>query len=67
MQTQSVTAERRVQYEGLAAIEKALGDYNYKLHRRSTLFEAGRLISLQEAFRLAQQGREGLIYADTAR
>jgi hypothetical protein len=52
-----------VQYEGLAAIEKALSDPNYVLRRRSTVLASGGKISLEDAFRLAQQGREGLLYA----
>lgn len=52
-----------VQYEGLAAIEKALSDPAYVLRRRSTVLSPGGRLTLEEAFRLAQQGREGLLYA----
>jgi hypothetical protein len=55
--------ESQVVYEGFAAIDKALQDPKYALHRRSTMLESGRRIGLEEAFRLAQKGREELVYA----
>lgn len=55
---------RVVRYEGLHAIEKALADPKYILHRKSTLLETGKRLTLEEAFRLAQRGREDLLYAD---
>lgn len=55
--------QSQVHYEGFAAIDKALSDPRYKLHRRSTLLASGGSIGLEEAFRLAQKGREELVYA----
>lgn len=57
------TQRESLQYEGLAAIEKALSDPQYCLRRRSTVLVTGGRITLEEAFRLAQEGREALLYA----
>lgn len=63
METAIVQRDRSL--TGFTAVEQALIDPTYQLHRRSSVvpYERGGPIDVDEAIWLLQDGREDLVYA----